>query len=806
MARRRSRSRLRIVAAFFSGLVLFVAIVIGGGVLWLRTSLPDTDGTIALAGLQQPVAITRDRDGIPHIRASTDADAYFALGFVHAQDRLWQMEGSRRLGEGRLAEVVGPLGVGSDRFSRVMGFARLARASLERLSPDARAAVDSYTAGVNAWIDTHRGALPPEFVALRYQPEPWRPEDSLVWGKLMASRLSGWGVELLRMRIATLLTVEETADVFPPYPSDAPLTIEDAMGRHAANDATTRNAPRALASVPLFGPTETLAEASNAFVLSGARTTTGRPLLANDPHLAFDAPNLWYLVRIDTPDMTLAGATVPGVPFLVIGHNGRVGWGLTTTGSDTDTIIAAPLASTRFSLREETIAISGHAPEKITVRETDEGPVVSDVANVPGLKPGEVAVLHAPALRPDDRTADAFFRLNRAATAEAFRDALRTFDAPMQNVFFADVDGHIGEVSAGRIAERAPGTATDLVRSSAAAEGETFVPFDELPQAFDPPRGQIVNANNKLVGTEYPYDLGSFWPGAERAERIEQRLAAAPLFDGPGLASIQTDAVSLGARSLLPRLLPFIADAGLDEVAAAARGKLDHWDGSMSRTAPEPLIWHAWIAALARSLAAVPGQAQDTALVAMIARPSALTRILDAPERWCTTLPNEEPVDTCQPLVAGAFATAMAELAQRFGNDPDEWRWGDAHRAVFANRLFASIPLLDRLTTIDVPTDGDDNTVNRGTASLTSRRGSPSYRPPMYPGIHGPGLRMILDFADLDRSLFMQATGQSGNFLSPHYRDLATRWAAGEYVMLSPATEDDNDSQTLRLVPRASGR
>jgi penicillin amidase len=195
------------------------------------------------------------------------------------------------------------------------------------------------------------------------------------------------------------------------------------------------------------------------------------------------------------------------------------------------------------------------------------------------------------------------------------------------------------------------------------------------------------------------------------------------------------------------------------------------------------------------------GHGDDASLAATIARPDALARILDAPSRWCTASPNEEPVDTCRPLVAGAFATAMSELAGKFGNDPGRWRWGDAHRAVFANRVFANIPVLDRLTTIDVPTDGDDDTVNRGTVGFGSRHGSSFYRPPLYPGIHGPGLRMVLDFSDLDRSLFMQATGQSGNLLSSHYRDLANRWAAGEYVTLGPVDYERSDVHTLRLVP-----
>ena len=822
MARRRTRSRLRILAAFVSGLCLFVALVIGGGLLWLRTSLPQTEGKLAVDGLAQPVTIVRDDDGIPHIRAETTADAYFALGFVHAQDRLWQMESIRRVGEGRLAEIVGKPGLASDRFARIIGYERLARAALAQLSPDARAAVDAYTAGVNAWLNTHSGALPPEFVALRFAPEPWKPEDCLIWGKLMATRLSNWPVLIARLRAAAASTPAEFADLFPPYPANGPVTIDDALGQHASLDTGSRVTDHRPAALPLLGTDARVpAEASNGFALSGAHTESGKPLLANDPHLGFEAPNLWYLVRIDAPGLTLAGATVPGVPFLVIGHNAHVGWGFTTTGAETDALyaerldgadgtrVAGPEGPEALSVHNETIAVSGGEAEHLTVRASRHGPILSDAMPIPGLKKGEIVALDSPSLRPDDRTAEAFYRLNHAESAEAFRATLKDFQSPMQNVFFADTSGDIGFVTAGRMPIRDAEPASGLRPGWTDAGGEDrFIPFEDLPQAFDPAEGRIVNANNKVVGAGYPYFLAAFWAGADRARRIDDLLSRRPQFDVPSLAAIQTDDVSLGARALLPRLLPLVAAAGLDSQAVVALDRLKQWNGTMSRDAPEPLIYHAWVAALARSLAAARGHGADAAAAVAIARPATLARILDAPERWCDVGPKDNrPADddkasTCQPLVAGAFATAVDDLAKAFGDDPLRWRWGDAHRAEFSNRLFASLPLLDRLTTIDVATDGDDDTVNRGTVGFGPRRkGSFFYRPPMFPDVHGPGLRAVMDFADLDRSLFMQATGQSGNPLSFHYRDLAERWAAGRYVLLAPLPESEAGNRGLVLTP-----
>jgi penicillin amidase len=806
-------------------LVLLVGLVLGGGYLWLRTSLPRINGSLAVTGLDKPVAITRDADGIPSIRAQTIHDAYFALGFVHAQDRLWQMEAFRRVGEGRLAEIVGKAGLSSDRFARVMGYERLAKASLATLSPGARAAVDAYTAGVNAWLRDHRGALPPEFVLLRFQPEPWQPEDCLIWGKLMATQLSGWALQLARLRLEGTMSAEDFDDLFPPYPADGPLTIDDALGQRADSESNSNRITAHLGvPIPAFpaDPAQP-AEASNAFAVAGAHTASGKPILANDPHLGFSAPNLWYLVRIDAPSMTLAGASVPGVPFLLIGHNGHVGWGFTTTGADTDALFAeklepdgasvvGPDGPEKLVIRTETIRVKGAEPETIVVRRSRHGPIVSDVVPIPGLSSNEIVALQSPTFRTDDRTADALFHMNHASNASAFLSALRKFDSPMQNIVFADINGMTGFVSAGRMP----------IRSAVAARPELlpgwtnsydvkgYIPFERLPHAIDPARGEIVNANNRVVDDRYPYAFGGFWGGPDRAKRIEELLDERGGFDSSAFASIQTDNVSLGARMLLPHLLPLLAEASLDAAAKTAREQLASWDGAMDRSRPEPLIYHAWIDRLARSIAAESRLGNNPMVLAFLEHPRVLLRVLAAPERWCPHSRPNQVASPCEPLIAGAFATAIDELSRRFGNDPTRWRWGQAHRAVFAHRLFSNVPLLDRWSTIDVAVDGDDDTVNRGTvATGRGPKASWFYTPPLYRDIHGPGFREVLDLANLDNSLFMQATGQSGNPLSRHYGDLTKRWAAGQYVKLPPAPAVGTatpDTDSLVLLPETSPR
>lgn len=826
MARRRKRSRFATAGVVFGGLVLLVGLALGGGYLWLRTSLPQTDGTIAVAGLDKPVTVTRNADGIPSIRAQTVHDAYFALGFVHAQDRLWQMEAFRRVGEGRLAEIVGKAGVPSDRFARVMGYERLAKASLATLSPEARAAVDAYTAGVNAWLNGHRGALPPEFELLRFQPEPWRPEDCLIWSKLMASQLSGWALQLAQLRLAKTISAEDFDHLFPVYPADGPLTIDDALGRRAdSGSGATRITFHLGVPIPAFpaDPAQP-AEASNAFAVSGAHAASGKPILANDPHLRFSAPNLWYLVRIDAPGMTLAGASVPGVPFLLIGHNGHVGWGLTTTGAYTDALfaeklepdgahVAGPNGPEELVTRNETIRVKGAEPETVIIRRSRHGPIISDVVPVPGLSSGEIVALQSPIFRTDDRTADALFHMNHARDASAFLSALREFDSPMQNVVFADRNGTIGFVSAGRMPIRptAEPTPALLPGWTDSYDVREYIPFAQLPQTINPARGEIVNANNRVVDDRYPYAFGGFWAGPDRAKRIEELLDERSGLDSSALASIQTDDVSLGARMLLPHLLPLLAEAGLDAVAKTARGKLASWNGAMDRNRPEPLIYHAWIDRLARSIAAESHLVNNPMVIAFLEHPRVLLRTLDSPERWCPHSRPNQAASPCEPLVAGAFATAIDELTEMFGSDPNRWQWGQAHRAVFAHRLLSNVPLLDRWSTIDVAADGDDDTVNRGTVATaaSSSKASWFYTPPLYRDIHGPGFREVLDLANLDNSLFMQATGQSGNPLSSHYGDFTARWAAGEYVRLPPAPAVGTaapDTDSLVLLPKTGPR
>ena len=757
-----------------AGLALVAILVTVGGVLWLRTSLPQVGGTIqipaGIAGPSKPVEIIRDARAVPHITASSATDAYFALGFVHAQDRLFQMDFSRRLGAGRLAEVMGARLVRLDKVMRTLGIYRLAEQDARRLAPEIRDAFESYAAGVNAYLRVHAGALAPEFYLLRYRPELWKPADSLVWGRLMALRLSGNSrTESLRAALAKRLSEEQIESLWPPYPGETGLTL----GR----------AEPALA--PLFGSiwknfAEVLerAPASNSWVLAGRHTTTGKPILANDPHLDYSAPGIWYLARLQAPGLQVTGATVPGVPLTVLGHNGRIAWGMTTTQGDTQDLFIERLAPgrrthyqtpegpRRFTSRTEIIRVRGADDVVLTVRGTRHGPVLSDARpQLTALAPaGHVIALAATALGEEDVNAEAVFRLNRAGDWKGFLEAMAGFRAPQQNISYADVTGNTGFIAPARVPIRKTGFGLKPVAGwTGAYDWVSFIPFEGLPRSFNPPSGRIVTANHKIVDDDYPYFLGSGWDWPYRARRVHQLLDASPRLSPMNISAMQGDTVSLMARDLLPKML--VNDGG-GELAQKALSLLRRWDGRMARDRPEPLIFTAWLRELNRRIYAdeLGPMFRDYWRL----RPVFIAEVLSRRPRWCDDVKTEK-TETCREILSESLSSTLRTLAVANGEDIAAWRWGARHYAYFRHRVFGFVPGLRDLADIRIAADGGAYTLNRGLTRVSDPRH------PMA-AIHGPGFRAAYDLADLDASLYSQATGQSGNIFSPHYRDLTRIW------------------------------
>ena len=523
------RRPLRWLGLTLIGVVLLGALGLGGGYLWLRGSLPQVDGEIVVTGLGAPVTIVRDRWAIPHIEASSLLDASFALGFVHAQDRLWQMEFQRRLGAGRLAEILGAAALPSDRFMRTLGFYRLAEASLAHLEPDTVAWLQAYADGVNAFLQSRTGPLPPEFLILRHgELEPWRPADSLVWLRLMALDLAtNYRDELARARLARRLSAEQIADIWPTYPESAPVTLVE-LARALPWDELAAVLP----------PAEPGGVGSNAWVVGPGRSTTGGALLANDPHLGLQAPGVWYLAHLETPGLELIGATLPGIPAVVLGHNGTIAWGFTNTGADTQDLFIervdpedptrylTPEGAAPFEVREERIRIAGAPPVALTVRATRHGPVISDLLpDAAAFGADRVVALAWSALTEDDLALQALLGVGKARNWQQFVTALRDVGAPMQNIHYADTSGHIGFIAPGRVPIRRNGDGRWPVPGwTGEYDWQGWIPFEALPQTIDPAAGVLFNANNRIVPADYPYLLTADWEAPHRARRLAQLL------------------------------------------------------------------------------------------------------------------------------------------------------------------------------------------------------------------------------------------------------------------------------------------
>ena len=722
------------------------------------------------------------------------------------------MDFMRRAGAGRLAELVGPAALPHDRLMRTLGLYRVAEANLEILPPETRDLFDAYAEGVNAYLADPPRAWPLEFYLLAppfgFRPEPWRPADSLVWGRLMALRLAGnWSDEILRARLAKRLSPEQIDFLWPGTPAGVPSTIPDlaALLEGLPLDRLTRQSVWIPAA----------SQASNSWVVAGGRTRSGAPILANDPHLSLTAPGQWYLVRIETPELTLTGATAPGLPFVVFGHNGRIAWGFTNTYGDAQDFFieklvpgAAPGDPSRyqtpdgpraFETREETILVAGAAPERLIVRATRHGPVISDVAPraEDAAAPGTVLALAWTALRGDDRTAAAFHAMSRARDWAGFREALRDFHSPQQNIVYADATGAIGFIAPGRVPIRKAGDGRAPVPGwSGAFDWTGLVPFEALPMTLDPPSGRIVAANNKIVPDDYPYLIAADWPDHYRAQRIHQLLDDAGPLTPEAAATMQQDIESLGARELLPLLL--------ETVPTSARGRealvlLAAWDRRMARERAAPLIFYAWVRELNRlifadELGPVFGDFQRPKMD-LLAR--ALTegqaQGQAQGQAWCDDVGTPARED-CAGRAARALEDALDLLETRFGQPLDRLRWGAAHVARFRHPILSRVPYFDRLFGTEVETDGGDDTLNKGGARASGPLET------LFEDIHGPGYRAVYDLADLDRSRFMIATGQSGNPFSPHYGNLAIRWRDGIYAILDGRGTAKQDR--LRLIPK----
>jgi len=770
--------------------VVFLLATGGVGLLW--STLPPATQEAHIPDLGAPVAIRLDADGIPRIQAASDTDAAAALGFVHARDRMFQMELMRRNASGRLSEIAGPATLPMDRMMRVLGLRRQAEADLALLPADTRTVLNAYARGVNAWIALRGRRAAPEFLLLG-APEPWTPVDSLLWGETMGLWLSAnWRTELSRLALAEKVPQWMIDTLWPPdsaagnpeasrpapHFADAGPDAGPDSGQHAL-------AERLAALLPRFpGPFTQSGSASNSWAVDGAHSATGAPLLAGDPHLAFGFPGIWYLARIDTPSSVLAGATAPGVPFMVLGRNRDIAWTFTTTGADTEDVFietpvgandyATPDGPRPFAVRHEIIKIKGQPDQLLTVRETRHGPVISDLEG----GNGPILAVSMASLQPGNMAAAGLRALNLAHSVAEAGTAAIEITAPIQNLTVAD-RSTIGLFVTGKVPIRRSGDGSAPVEGADGAHDWIgWASGDQLPHDVAPASGHLVNANERVAPPDFPVFLGRDWFGDWRARRIRELLAATPRATPADFAAMQLDVVSPLARDLLPVLLAVHSD---DARAAAALDLLRNWDGSMARDLPQPLIFTAWLQRFVDLVlrdAGIPlaDGGPRSEFAAFVLSPRGARQ----GAQWCG--------GNCGVQLRAALEAAVIDLAARFGPDPATWRWRQPHQAVFANPFLAHLPLIGRWTEFRIASGGGDTTIHRGVPAYGS-----------FESVHGPAFRAVYDLADLDRSLFVVAPGQSGNPLSSHAGDFLLRWRDGATITLGP--QPVTSTVSIRLLP-----
>ncbi|WP_417451229.1 penicillin acylase family protein [Kordiimonas sp.] len=794
------------------------------GTAWLRSSLPQTDGTLELKGLSAPITIARHAHGIPHIGATSDNDLYFGMGYVHAQDRLWQMEMNRRIGHGRVSEVLGEAGLGFDKYFRTLGFTEAAESALEKLDDETRASLQAYAAGVNAFIDSHKGAWPPEFILTGTTPTHWQPVDTLVWQKMMWLDLSGnMRTELARARLLAKLSHAHVHSIYPSYPGDVETPLPDLGALYGETDIAS--------AIALVGDEMPEGYGSNNWVVDGRRTKSGKPLLANDPHLGLTTPSIWYLVRLNNTATgeNLVGVSFPGTPSIILGRNDKIAWGFTNTYPDIQDLYLekvleggkqylTPTGPADFIARTEIIKVKDSDDVVLEVKETRHGPVVTGVVgdSADFLREGYVLALRWTALNAEDSAPTGLAKLGKAQNFEAFMVAGRHYFGPEQNMIYADTDGNIGYHAPALVPVRKPDNEIMGRLPSpgwlAKYDWDGYIPYEQLPTRYNPEGGIIATANEKIVDSDYPHFITRDWALPYRGNRIRAELESVPHHDRSSFKALHHDITSDMARDMITVLKPHLR--GLSPAADA----LLLWDGTMDKRRTEPLIFHEFMRTYQRRMMAdeLGELAGDfTAIRSRLLRDSLYYDLQEAarpdlsveyyhldlmPEAeatlWCDDVTTES-TETCGELAKAAFTEAMETLATRNEGDWETWQWGREHSLTQSHRPMSQVPFMAKFFEIKTPIAGSRNTINvAGVSESKSSLNASSF---------GPSYRGIFDLSDLDASLYVLPTGQSGNPMSGTYDDLFPLWRSGDYITIparGPVTE--GAEHTLVINPAST--
>jgi penicillin G amidase len=810
---------------FVGILFLLIVILTAAGVQLVKRPYPQTSGTISVAGLQAPVEVYRDAYGIPHIYAQNEHDLFFAQGYVHAQDRFWQMEVWRHIGQGRLSEITGAATVDSDKFIRTAGWNRLGQRVLdyhEQETPELMPILEAYSAGVNAYIEANRNSLSINYSILGlvnepWEIEPWTPLHTVSWGIVMANDLSGnWRSELWRVDLMKKAGEETAALLSPTYPyGQRPVIVPGAATASPTSPAETaavvdwqRVNTDLVGQLPENGFLGSGAFAgSNNWVVSGAHTTSGKPLLADDPHLGIQMPSIWYQVGLHAPGWEVVGFSFAGVPGVIVGHNGRIAWGVTNVGHDTQDLYIIRVNPDNpwqyeyqgewqdMDIIEEVIKVNGGEEIVLPVRVTRFGPIINEV--VEAARDGEDLLAFRWTAQDQPRLFRSVLMLNQAQDYEEFREALRYWDTPAQNFVYADIEGNIAYQMPGLVPIRRNGDGLLPVPGwTDAYEWTGWIPYEELPALFNPAQGYIVTANNAVVDGSYPYFLNHYWADGDRAQRIEEMLTAVINSGGKlqreDFGRIHNDNYSLVAASYTPLLATLRSD---NAQVQAALNQFQSWDHQLHYDSVPAALFEVFRLKLAHNL--LLDRLEDERLVAWVLAgsqvlPHQLAQQADHP-LWA------EMGQPREAILLQTMADTVSWFEANVGGPMSGWTWGRIHTATFTSTPLGQSgigPIESLVNRGPFPTHGGASIVNANSWSWANPAGVTGH----------VSMRLIVDLDNLDRTWAVGTTGQSGHPGHPHYDDMIPLWLNGAYYELpySRAAVEAAAVDRLTLQPAGS--
>ena len=808
-----SKRRPLIRIVFLAGLVLVLAIV--GVAAWLysiaRSPLPQLDGSVAVPGLSAKVRVVRDGHGFPTIEAASLDDLFFAQGYVTAQDRLWQMDAMRRAAGGELAEILGPDLLKVDLQQRTLGLRAGAQDAERVMSPRDHAYFEAYARGVNAFIDSHRDKSSLEFRLLKYAPRPWSVTDSLLVGARMVQDLNHYSYAraLTREKILAKLGPELTADLYvnsswrdrppaatrPRMDEENPAVSSDEDDDDDDDDSEPVGEDSNLISAFSSAEADLFRPGSNNWVVSGQHTVTGKPLLSNDMHLDHQMPNLWFAAHLKTTGFEVAGVSLPGMPFVIVGHNQRIGWGFTNVGPTVEDVYIeefndqgqykTPTGWRDPQHRQEVIHVKGKPDVTLDVVTTRHGPIITD------LVPGETRKVALRWTLYDGMTLP-FFDVNSAQNWDEFRKAFSNLVAPGQNVVYADVDGHIGYQATGKVPIRASGDGSLPVRGSDDAhEWKGYIPFDEMPRVYDPETGILATANGRITPDGYKYSISSEWEAPWRTDRIYRVLQSGKKFAPADMLALQMDVSSAYDRFCADKFVYALDHSGkISAKAKKAADILRDWDGRMSADSAAPAIETKTRQELVRLLlepklgpateGATPGTLTWKSYRWGMSTVWVENMLTKQPARWLPQGYNDY-----QTLLATAVENVLKQ--PEVPSDVSQWKWGKIHPVEIEHPVLSHLPLIGKFTGTGLhPLSGSALTVKA------------------VDGEHGPSERVTWNFADFDKSTLNLVTGESGIFLSKHYMDQWPVWYAGRTFnfAFSPAKVEKRKKHEMTLEPQ----